>query len=79
MKCQEGYCMFGQVLCHDKGFLVVTEFFWFCVATGVPCVATWLLGLRQLLGQDIVFPCRDSVLLLCRDNVTTEATLSRKR
>ena len=33
----------------------------------------------QLLGHDIVFPCRDSVLLLCRDNVVTEVSLSRPR
>ena len=31
-----------------------------CVATGVPCVATWFSGCRQLLGCDIVFSCRDS-------------------
>ena len=68
--------MFGQVLGHDKGFLVVTEFFWFCVATGVPYVVTWLSGLRQLLGRDIVFPCCDIVLLLCRDNVATKVSLS---
>ena len=71
--------MFGQVLGHDMGFLVATEFFWFCVATGVPCVATWLLGFMQLLGRDIVFPCRDSVLFLYHDNVVTEVSLSRPR
>ena len=64
--------MFGQVLGRDEGFLVAIEILWFCVATGVPCVATWLLGLMQLLGHDIVFPCRDSVLILYRDNVTIE-------
>ena len=47
--------MFGEVLGRDKGFLVATEFFWFCVTTGVPCVTTWLSGLIQLLGRDIVF------------------------
>ena len=47
--------MFGQVLGHDKGFLVATKFFWFCVVAGVPYVATWLSGLMQLLGHDIVF------------------------
>ena len=67
--------MFGQVLGCDKGFLVATEFFWFCVAIGVPCVATWLSRLRQLLGRNVVFPCRDSVLLLCHDNVMTEVSL----
>ena len=59
--------MFGQVLDCNKGFLVATEYFFFFVTIGVPCVATWLSGLMQLLGRDIVFPCRDSVLLLYRD------------
>ena len=31
-----------------------------CVATGVPYVATWFSGCRQLLGRNIVFSCRDS-------------------
>ena len=64
--------MFGPILGQDRGFLVMTEFFWFCVVT-------WLSGLMQLLGRDIVFPCRDSVLLLFRDNVTIEFSLSRPR
>ena len=72
--------MFGQVLGRDKGFLVAIEFFWFCVATGVPCAAAWLSGLMQLQGRDIVFPCRDSVVLLCRDRgfpVATEMVTTR--
>ena len=75
--------MFGQVLGRDRGFLVATEFFFFfllCVAIGVPCVTTWLSGLMQFLGCDIVFPCRDSVLLLYRDRgffVTTKAVTTR--
>ena len=69
--------MFGQVLGRDKGFLVEIEFFWLCVVTWVPCVTTWLSGLLQLLGRDIVFPCIDSVLLLCRDNVTTKMVMTR--
>ena len=73
--------MFWQVLDRDKGFLVATEFFWFYVRTRVPCVATWLSGLMQLLGRDIAFfhvvTC--SVLLLCRDNVAIEDSLSRPR
>ena len=60
--------MFGQVLGRDKGFLVAIDYFWFCVATRVPCVATWISWLGQLLG-------RDSVLLLCCDNVVTEGFL----
>ena len=40
--------------------------------TGFPCVETWFLGFMQLL-------CHDSVLLLCRDNVMTEVSLSRPR
>ena len=71
--------MFGQVLGHDRGFLVATRFFWFYVATGVPCVATWLSSLMELLGRNIVFPCRDSFLLLYRDNVAIEVSLSRPR
>ena len=31
-----------------------------CVATGVPCVATWFSGCRQLLGHNIVFSCCNS-------------------
>ena len=43
------------------------------------CVATWFLGCRQLLGRDIVFPCRDNALLLCRNDVMTKVSLSRSR
>ena len=71
--------MFGQVLGCDKGFLVTTEFFWFCVALGVPYVATWLASLMQFLGRDIVFPCRD-IVFPCRDNVLLPCqTMSRPR
>ena len=45
----------------------------------VPCVATWFLGCRQLLGRDIVFSCRENALLLCRDDDTTEVSMSRLR
>ena len=69
-KCQKGYCRFGQVLGHDRGFLVATKFLFLC-CDRVSCVAIWLSGFMQLLGRDIVFPCRDSVLLFCRDNVAT--------
>ena len=31
----------------------------------------------QLLGCDIVFPCRNNVLLLCRDNVATKTVTAR--
>ena len=31
-KCQKGYCRFGQVLGHDRGFLVATEFLVLCRA-----------------------------------------------
>ena len=71
--------MFGQVLGYNRGFLVTTGFFWFYVVIGVPCVATWLSSLMQLLGRNIVFPCHDSVLLLCCDNVAIEVSLSRPR
>ena len=71
--------MFGQVLGRDQGFLVAIEFFWLRIAIGVPCVATWLSGLRQFLGRDIVFPCCGNVLLLCRDNIATEVSLSQPR
>ena len=67
--------MFGQVLGRDKGFLVMIEFLWFNVAIGVHYVATWFLGLRQFLGRDIVFPCRNCILLLCRNNVMTKGFL----
>ena len=60
-KCQKGYCMFGQVLGCDKGFLIATKFFWFRVVTGVPCVVTWFSGFMQFLGRDIALSCRDSV------------------
>ena len=46
------------------------------VATGVPCVATWSSGCRQLLGCDIVFSCHDSALFLCCDDVVTEVSMS---
>ena len=42
-------------------------------------MATWFSSYRQLLGPNIVFLCRDSVLLLCHDNVATEVSLSRPR
>ena len=69
--------MFGHVLGRDKGFLFMTELFWFCVATGVPYVVTWLAGLMQLLGCDIVFPCYNSVLFPYRDNVAIETVTTR--
>ena len=47
--------------------------------TGVPCVVTWFSGCKHLLGCDIAFPCRDSVLLFYIDNVGTEVSLSRPR
>ena len=34
---------------------------------------------RLLLGRDIVFPCRDNALLLCRDDAVTEVSMSRPR
>ena len=33
-KCQKGYCRFGQVLGHDRGFLVATEFLVLCCNRG---------------------------------------------
>ena len=52
---------------------------WFYVTIGVTSVVTWLSGLMQLLGRDIVFPCRNSVLLFYHDNVVTEVSLSQSR
>ena len=50
--------------------------FWSSVTTGVPCVATWFSYCKQLLSRDIVFPCRDRALLLYRDDVETEVSMS---
>ena len=67
-----------------QGFLVTTELLWFGVVTGVPCVATWFSGFKQLLCHDIVFPFRDSafvsLLKQCRNKgflVTTETVMTR--
>ena len=43
------------------------------------CVTTWFLGCRQLFGRDIVFPCRDNALLLCRDDVMIKVSMSGSR
>ena len=63
----------------QQGFPGRDRVFWSYVVIGVPCVATWFTGFMQLLGHDRVFPCRDSVLFLCRDNVATKVSLSRSR
>ena len=60
-----------------QGFLGHDKVFWFCVATGVPCVATWFSGFMQFPCHDIVLPFHDNVLLLCHDNVVTEVSLLR--
>ena len=64
--------MFEQALGRDRGFLVATEFLVLCCDRGSLCR-------RQLLGRDIVFPCYDSALFLCHDNVVTEVFLLRPR
>ena len=46
---------------------------------GFPYVATWFSSCRQLLGREIVFPCRDRALFLCRDDVKTEVSMSQSR
>ena len=53
--------------------------FWSRVATRVPCVVTWFLSCRHLLGRDIVFSCRGSVAFLYCDDVTIAVSLSRPR
>ena len=63
MKYQEGYCMFEQVLRLRQGFLFAAEFLWFCVSTGVPCVATRFSGFKRLPCHDIVFPCHNSAFV----------------
>ena len=69
-----------QVLGRDKGFTSRDRvYFWFCVMTGVPSVAILFLGFMQLLCRDIVLPCHDNALLIYRDNVMTEVSLSRPR
>ena len=73
--------MLGQVLGHDRGFLITIEFLVLC-RERVPYVTAWFSGYRQLLGRDIVFPCRDSAFLSsrCRDrgfHVATETAVTR--
>ena len=72
MKATAHWAGFGS----RQGFSGRDRVFWFYVVTRVPCVTTWFSGFMQLLFRDIVLPCRDSVLLLCRDNVVTEVSLS---
>ena len=62
-KCQKGYYRFGQVLGHDRGFLVATKFLVLCRDRGSLC-QDMVLSLQQFLGRDIVFPCHNSALLL---------------
>ena len=53
--------------------------FWSYVATGVPYVVTWFSGCWQLISRDIVFPCRNSSLLLYRDDAVTEVSMLQPR
>ena len=54
-------CRFAQVLGRNRGFMVAIgvscsqQSFRSCVATRVPCVATWFSSCKQLLSRDIVF------------------------
>ena len=69
-KCEKGYYRFVQVLDRDRSFLVATEFLVLCRDRGSLC-RDMVLRLQAVAWSDIVFPCRNSALLLCRDDVVT--------
>ena len=60
-----------------QGFPGHDKVFWFCIATGVPCVTAWFSCFMQFPCHDIFLPCRDSVFLLYRYNVVTDVSFSR--
>ena len=74
-KCQKRLLQV-QASFRSTGVSWSRQSFWHCVTIGVPYVATWFSGCKQLLSRDIVFSCRDSALCLCRDNVTIEVSMS---
>ena len=72
MKATARWAGFGSL----QGFPGCNRVFLFCVTIGVSYVATWFSSFMQLLCHKLVLPCRDSVLLLCHDNVATKVSLS---
>ena len=43
---RQGFLAATELFRLRQGFLVATELFWFCVATRVPCVATWFSSFK---------------------------------
>ena len=67
------------VLGCDKEFLVAKEFFLVLCCGRNNCVVTWFQMLSHKNFRNMAFFIVTEVLVLCRDDVTTEVSLSLPR